>query len=235
MRKDSNHGGFQEFSPEEGDWRIYTARFRIWVSLCKIPPEKQTAALLCVIGPKTYSILRLLAGDNELTKMTVDEINKCGSDHFCPKGMKLVKRYRFGLCAQGPNESFQDFATRLEKECYKCNYGRFTEDVLRDAFILKINDPKGEIRQTLFMQDELTFREALRVATVFEEYEKKEMEQMAKSVKSVSDQIRRETISRFCYRCGSTEQLRNTCPNINARCTFCERYGHTAKVCRLRN
>ncbi|KII66256.1 hypothetical protein RF11_08261 [Thelohanellus kitauei] len=236
MKKDKNYEGLDEFNPEKGNWELYMSDFPLWASIYGIPPEKHTAALLCAISPKTYSILRILAGDSDLTKMSIEEIEKCGSAYFCPKGLTLLKRYRFGLCVQGPNESFQDFATRLEKASDQCNFGRFIHDALRDAFIFGLNDPKGEIRQFLFIRDGLTFREAVRIAKVFEESEeKKEIKKLTETLQLVSGKIQSLTINRFCNRCGSTEHLRNSCPNINARCTFCERYGHTAKVCRFRN
>ncbi|KII70398.1 hypothetical protein RF11_00183 [Thelohanellus kitauei] len=236
MDKDATFEILEQFNTENGSLTEYMQRFRLWAALNDIPPEKQTAFLFCVIGSDACSTLWLVAGKDEIGDMSIDEIEKRGSTYFCHPGMTIVSRFRFRRCVQGPNESIREYSLKLLKASERCNFEEFKDSALLDAFILGVNDPKGKIKDALFMREELTFKEAVNIATIIMEVEKaNEMKKTAEAAQLVSGQIANQTKNGTCKTCGSVDHTRNKCPHINARCTFCNRNGHTQNVCRSKN
>ncbi|KII73394.1 hypothetical protein RF11_09110 [Thelohanellus kitauei] len=91
----------------------------------------------------------LLAPYDEITKMSIYEIDKCESSHYCLKSWTIANRFRSGKRVQGPKESIREYSLRLLKASEKCNFEEFKDNTLIGAFILGVNDPKDKIKEDL--------------------------------------------------------------------------------------
>ena len=78
-------GRIDPFNENEEDWPSYAERLAQFLVVNGVADEKKTAALISLIGPKLYKLLKsLIAPDNPSTKAYTDLV-KLLTDHLSPK------------------------------------------------------------------------------------------------------------------------------------------------------
>lgn len=79
------------FDENTEDWNTYIERFEHFLTANDIPAERRVAALLSVIGGKTYSLLRSLIAPEKPGAKSYNEIVQTLQEHFSPKPLVIAE------------------------------------------------------------------------------------------------------------------------------------------------
>lgn len=131
------------------------------------------------------------------------------------------ERYVFQLIRQEQSELFASFVQRLWNQVDKC---KFTDPDfhIKDQIIGKCIS--NELRQKAF-EVEMTLDQLIFTGKTLEAAEKNSRSETSRST---------QTQFRECSRCGFSDHtyFELSCPAIKARCEFCKKSGHYARMCR---
>ena len=86
--------------------------------------------------------------------------------NMSPKTIEIAERYRFHLVKQN-NDTVAEFVSRLRKAADTCNFGGQLDSMIRDRFVMGLNDEN--VNKKLLLEDALTFDKAFSVAMIAEE------------------------------------------------------------------
>lgn len=75
-----------------------------------------------------------------------------------------MRRYNFGTAFQSKDESLDDYFYRLEILAKLCEYNEMREDLIRDRFIIGIDDEK--LREKLLGYENLTLNQVVEIANI---------------------------------------------------------------------
>ena len=156
-----SYGKVNEFNIDEEEWNSYYERFENWIIVNDIPLEKKTRLLLAVIGSKTYGILKTISAGVDVSKLSAEEINKILREHYDPKPIIVSERYKFWTTKQFIGESIIEFSLRIQKQNRSCEFETFEDQALRDVFLVGMTDMKQNIRPSLLIEKNLTFKQAV--------------------------------------------------------------------------
>ncbi|XP_037968245.2 uncharacterized protein LOC119694332 [Plutella xylostella] len=146
------------------DWKIFKSRLEQFVKLNKIEAGDKSAVLLTHLSDEAYRLARNLVYPSELEATTYENLVKKLDDHFTPKRSSFADRAKFYGASKGDGESVETWAARLRGLAVYCDFGSELDTLLRDKFVLGMND--GPERDRLFEMDlaTTTLAKALEVA-----------------------------------------------------------------------
>ncbi|KAF0986949.1 hypothetical protein HZS_5743, partial [Henneguya salminicola] len=202
-------GKIEIFNPENTSWESYLEQFENWIFLNDIPEEKQSRTLLALVRPKTDEIVKTAALGKNIYELAKEE----------------------------PEEPLRDYVLKLQKRSQTCNFKDFTDEALRDCFILGLNENCKQARPSLLVEPNLSFNKAVNLTYQIRNsaLASKEMDGLKGEVckLAVSRKIfpkRREL--RHCYCCGESGYIRQQCLRRDESCKFCGVKGHVEEACR---
>ncbi len=102
-------------------WPNWLERFETYSLAEDIKTEERKRALLLYkAGPKVYNIFKTLpeTGDSKDYKKAVDALTK----HFEPSKNRIFETYTFRQAQQKPNETIDEFHTRLRSLSTYCSF-----------------------------------------------------------------------------------------------------------------
>ena len=76
-------------------WPIYIEKLDQYFAVNEIAEEKNLAALLSLMGPETYSLLRTLTKPDLPSTKTYGEVCEILTRHLSPKPLLIAERFRF--------------------------------------------------------------------------------------------------------------------------------------------
>lgn len=156
-------GTISEFVEEDEDWTEYVERLEHFFLANGIDDaDKRRSILLSVCGAKTYKLMRNLASPRKPGELTFGELVKLVQDHHCPKPSVIVQRFRFNKLSRKSGQSVAQFVAELHQFSEHCEYGQLLEDMLRDRFVVGINDER--MQRCLLKEATLTFKRAFELA-----------------------------------------------------------------------
>ncbi|XP_064653028.1 uncharacterized protein K02A2.6-like [Lineus longissimus] len=241
---------------ETEDFETYLERVNLFFDANAVANEKKVAALLTLIGPKPYAVLRsLVAPDNPKDKTFAQNVNSLKA-HYCPKPLAIVERFRFMKRLQAEGESIKSYKAELQRLSTHCAFGGSLHERLRDQFVVGLKNES--IQRKLLTERDLSFARAVEIALATETASKdaKELSKASSasssgtgnSVQFVKKQSQRkhggsaasansktdtkyQGRSTYCFRSGDKSHKADRCAHKNTECNFCGKRGHLRKVC----
>ena len=147
----------------QDNWATYIECLEQYCIANDIADNKRVPALLSLIGPKTYSLLR----DAPLkpSSKTFTEIVEILQNHLSPKPL-IAERFRFHTRDQNEGEGVSTYVAVLKKLSEHCQFGENVNDTLRDRFVCGLKHE--HIQKHLLTASELTFAKAVEIAVAME-------------------------------------------------------------------
>ena len=151
---------------------------------------------------------------------------------------RTLDRRTFLSRKQKPTESLHQFWNIVNGLAAKCDFGKQTEGLVYDIFVLNMTNKKVQEKLCTEPKDNPT--EALQFAIAFEDGLRR---QKTSKYNSQEQKIREELVSavsgskqndRECWRCGAgnfTLHHIRFCKAQNATCNYCGRKGYLEHVC----
>ena len=248
-------GRIDPFNENEEDWPSYAERLAQFLVVNGVADEKKTAALISLIGPKLYKLLKsLTAPDNPSTKAYTDLV-KLLTDHLSPKPLVISERFKFYKRDQKDNdESISEYLAELRRLANTCEFGTFLNEALRDRLVCGL---KAEsIQKRLLTEADLTLDKAVKISVASETAAKdagllNKASGASAAVNKINPCPRKPKgrgkgkgtqgqgsqsapggrTSSSCYRCGGSHDP-TKCKYKTYKCNSCGITGHLAKSCR---
>jgi len=124
---------FAEFDESVETWSCYIERLKAYFLLHDvIDDQKKQAAIVSLMGAKTYGILRSIVIPRKPEQLTFDEIVTKIDEHVSPAPNKYIMRSEFRDITQAPDQCIQDYAAVLRKASLQC---KWTENELSENLI----------------------------------------------------------------------------------------------------
>ena len=221
------------------DWDSYVERVDQYFAVNEIGNEKKAPAILSLMGPKTYALLKSLCSPDKPGEQSYDNIVKKLKDHLNPKPLEIAERFRFHKRDQKEDESVGDFVAIIRKLTTHCNFGAFQDDMLRDRLVCGLKSE--QIQNKLLTQEDLTFAKALSIAIAAETASKDAIElrsrssaihKLEKSNGSHTNARNRPSAQGKCYRCLGKNHSPNDCYFKSTVCNRCQKTGHIQRACK---
>ena len=126
------------------DWEDYTDRLKQYLVANKMDTdedaERRRAVLLTVCGAPTYSLIKDILAPAKPSDKSHGELVNLVKRHYHPKPGKIVSRYKFYTHHRQDGQSASEFVADLRRLAEHCEYTDKLEEILRDFFIIGIND-----------------------------------------------------------------------------------------------
>ena len=204
------------------------------------------------VGDKGREIHRTWVISDEEKKM-IQPHYKRFKEYVRPKLHPIFARFKFHNEVQG-TETIESFLTRLRLCAKDCEYGKQTDEMIRDRIVFGTNSSK--IREKLItVGKELTLDKTIQIAQSHE-YSQEQLKTMSADVNYVKSSKRTESQTgagkgsqrnfsstkaskhqhhrrknNHCSNCGRNHK-KGSCPAKGERCNKCNKYNHFAAVCR---
>ncbi|XP_059804898.1 uncharacterized protein LOC132380195 [Hypanus sabinus] len=141
--------------------RIFKQQFELYLSAINYEEKSEKAKavlLLHIIGNDTVEVYNNFVfedGDNFNLKLIMDRFKV-----FCiPKCNLTYEQYKFFTCAQRAAETIDQYVTGLRKRSRTCEFGLFTNSLIKDRLVCGIRD--NALRERLLRKQDLNFEKAL--------------------------------------------------------------------------
>lgn len=238
----SRIGKIDIYEQSSESWTCYQERLDQYFVANEVANDKKVPALLSLIGPKTYGVLRDLTSPNLPKEKTYEQLCELLSKHFNPEPLVIAERFRFHKRDQKQGESVTDFNVSLRKLSEHCKFGQSLNDTLRDRLVCGLLNEN--IQKRLLSEKDLTYEKALEISLSMESAQKdvKELHGVAVNKMSVSKKKVKKTDQKAssgakltCYRCNRNNHIASECRFIKSKCNTCGKIGHIATACRSRN
>ena len=202
------------------NWCILDIRKRV---------KKKRAFLLSVVGGRTYGLIKTLLAPAKPVDKTFKERTDLVKNHLSPKPIQIAERFKFYRRKQEPGEPVAKYLQELRKLAETCNFSQFLGEVLRDVFVIGLQDASAQ--KKLLGEKELDLAKAFDTAQSHE-MTSKQVEDMHGSA-SVNKMYNKtgKTGQRECYRCGKRNHDPDNCFFKNVRCFGCSKRGHIEAMC----
>ena len=203
-----------------------------------------------------YTLPESEEADRPLTSQEKDEVSlqhdpfkeclEALNKYFEGKASYIYVRYNFRKMEMLPQETVQQFTTRLKGESVNCGFNDYSEEkAILDQIVTKCRS--SELRTKLLEKgDALTLQMAREIARSLEtsQQQASQMEGLEESVAKLRLNSEKKREDRFkgrnpdlkCFRCGSSGHLARDedCPARGRECNNCHREGHFAACCKSR-
>jgi len=238
-------------------WKAWKRRFTTYLSAMAITDDTQKRALLLYqAGTETQDIFETLPdrGDAKDFAKAMETLDT----YFSPKGNADYEIFKFRTAIQSPEETVDQFATRLRKLAQTCDFQDVDREI-KSAIIQHCTSKR--LRRFAFLETELSLSALLAKARAFEISEQQatgiETELLSRPTLDNGDQEtahsltcrvpprrqpskpshhssqREKRQSSTCGLCGGQWPHRNApCPAQGKTCRKCGKMNHFARVCR---
>ena len=150
-------GSIHNFNPRGENWILYEEQLEQFFQVNNITDvaatetapaqNKRVAALLSLIGPDTYKMLRDLCTPQMPKDKTYDELCTLLRKQFSPTTCTYRERIEFYDARQEENETINEWYARIHKLGINCDFRQQLNHVLKDKFICSMK--KNTIRERL--------------------------------------------------------------------------------------
>ena len=108
-------GTLNAFHSDNETWISYEERLEQYFIVNSIGDDKKVAALLTLLGEKTYSLLRNLTSPQKAAEKTFDELCQLLRTQLCPKPLVIAERFGFHKRNQVTGESVCDYMATIRR------------------------------------------------------------------------------------------------------------------------
>ena len=234
-------GRMDTFNDNTEDIETYIERLDQYFMVNDIPDTKKVPALLSLVGPKIFKLLKSLVAPTKPGEKTYEQLCEALTKHFQPMINRTAERYRFHTRVQRSSESINDYLAALKQLSLNCNFEQDLEQQLCDVFIRGMY--KKETRTRLISQPDITLAKAVKMATSHEQAAADAVEcgPSADSSKSVNSVRQRRSTRppskptkkmKPCYRCRGRNHTHDDCYYKEQECGTCGKIGHISRACK---
>ncbi|KAH6924114.1 hypothetical protein HPB50_012050 [Hyalomma asiaticum] len=85
MAASSQIGQVEAFDETVSDWLSYEERLSSFFAVNKVPEDLKVHALLSIIGPKSYSLLKSLTAPDKPSEKTFEQLTELLRNHITPR------------------------------------------------------------------------------------------------------------------------------------------------------
>lgn len=254
-------GSISEYKEGKEDFESYLERLEQWMVANEVEDEKKVSVFLSLIGADAYKLLKSLLQPEKPSTKSYDQLTKALSDHYKPKPLVIMERFRFQKRNQQENESVSDFIVALKQLSTNCDFGTHLDDALRDRFVSGLR--AEAIQRKLLAETNVTFKTACDTALSMEMASRNTLEFSGKIKESATvhrvynqnkkrDDKRKSSNTSYgksttwqkssvddkqqqpyqpCYRCGGKHSA-SVCRFKQEKCHHCLKVGHIVRMCR---
>ena len=181
-----------------------------------------------------------------IARISLEDLIKTCKDCFEKPKNETLDRFKFLSRKQKENETLRQFWNELNRLAAKCNFGTITESLVKDVFIVNMNNK--DVQQKLCTEPKSTIADNIQFAISYEEgaLRQQSFEKMNKpNIKPEPNEINNEIITtetkrwgptKKCFRCEApfSPQHLKECKAMRITCMKCGKKGHFAKCCLTR-
>ncbi|XP_063532153.1 uncharacterized protein LOC134751827 [Cydia strobilella] len=200
---------------------------------------KRRAVLLSALSEDTYRILRDLVAPKEVDVAEYKVLLEHLDAHFTPKKSTFAERYTFYKAEQRPSEELPDWAARVRSLAQYCGFKSELDNVLRDRFVLGLENVKEKEKLFAESVDTLTFSKAIELAQsvrcarlALKKTQQSVPETPVFTVNTSRTQRNPRASLESCEVCGYKNHAKEQCRFINYTCQKCKQKGHLKKMCK---
>ncbi|XP_048729723.2 uncharacterized protein K02A2.6-like [Ostrea edulis] len=231
-------------------WKRWLRAFKLYAAGKGVTdPDQKQALLLHTAGMDVQDIFYTLPegeGDD-----AYDKAVSALDTYFTPQANIPYERSVFRSMAQMPNETIEQYITKLRQKSETCDFGNreAVDERIRDQIIDKCLNHNLR-RKLLEKGRNLNLTQLREVAKAMEDSERqaKSIETQGQSVKSDINKVNyskdkfgaktvRSSKSQICYSCGLEGHIRTDpkCPARGKKCRKCKQVGHFERQCKTKD
>ncbi|XP_072930630.1 uncharacterized protein [Epargyreus clarus] len=163
-------GKIEHFDMANDDWGMYIERLEQYFIVNNTKEVHKVPILITLMGAQSYELLVTLCTPDKPASKKFADLILIMQNHLQPKPSLLAERYKFRNRKQSGGETISDYVAVLKKMSKGCAFGTWLEDSLKDQFVCGLNS--GTMRQRLFVEEDLSFEKAYKLAVAIEAAEK---------------------------------------------------------------
>ena len=130
------------------NWAFFRSQwedYEIATGLNKKQNKIRVATLRSIMGReclRTFQNLDISTTDREDPEKSIEALE----NYFKPTRNEIYERYLFYNCDQAPQETVDQWVTKLRQLSKSCNFGTLTDSLLRDRIVLGAKDKAARAR-----------------------------------------------------------------------------------------
>ena len=179
-----------------------------------------------------------------IARITLEDLIKTCKECFEKPKNETLDRFKFLSRKQKENETLRQFWNYLNGLAAKCNFGNITESLVKDVFIVNLNNkdvqqklctkPKSTIADTI--QFAISYEEGALRQQSFEKMDKPNIKPEPNEINNITSGTKRWGPTKKCFRCEApfSPQHLKECKAMGITCMKCGKKGHFAKCCQTR-
>ena len=212
-------------------YKLFKQKTQMYFEYKEVPKAKQVSHILLMTGDEGLTLFN--SWDlSEADGKNPDEVWKRFDAHIEPTSSFRVERLTFQRMRQLPDESADDFISRLTNQAKLCKFKDRNERIVEQ---ITFGTKYADVQKSLLVQDEdYTLERAIEACRIHEasvghQWAFKEIQEADIAVNAVGTSPIR------CQGCGEYKhRSAKGCPAQDAICYNCGKKGHWAKACRQR-
>lgn len=155
-------GKIEQFDDSVESWESYEERLQAFFLANAIDNAHKVPALISLIGPKTYTLLKNLIAPAKATDKNIKDLLKALREHLSPKPSVIAERFRFHKRNQRPDESVLTYIAELRNLATHCQFEAALNDTLRDRLVVGLR--QESIQKRLLSETDLNLEKAINLA-----------------------------------------------------------------------
>lgn len=146
------------------NWKRFKQRFNLYIEATDYGAKAdkvKTSLLLHVIGDEAIDIYNNFTYDNDDDKWVLATVIAKFEAYFTPKKNVTLERFHFNRCVQLPEETIDQYLTRIRVLSKNCEFGNLEDSLVKDRLVCGIRD--HATRERLLREDDLVLDKATKL------------------------------------------------------------------------
>lgn len=215
----------------EGDvaenWMRWKTDFMIFMEFTNYNDKAQDIKAYLLrnyIGKFGQSVIQKIVFENTADKDDMNKLLTKLDAYFNPVN-EVMARYLFLTRYKQKNESIEDYISDLKKKAEICNFGKLTNNLIRDQIIAHLHDKA--LRKKIFEVKNLSLS---KLVSMYNEH----YTDITQKKQASSEGMKQNEVNQKCWRC-HIKHIQRKCPAWNSKCEICGKLHHFTHCCKNKN